>query len=102
MEGRGQGILRRRAPLRGRAAEAHRQPRERPRRGAQGQGKRDPRSLMAAAEQRASANGRSAVGERDSEREPASESASASEAQPTARYVAIITDGNGRWARERG
>jgi undecaprenyl diphosphate synthase len=55
---------------------------------------------MAAAEQRASANGRSAVGERDSERAPAGESAA--EAQPTARYVAIITDGNGRWARERG
>jgi undecaprenyl pyrophosphate synthase len=55
---------------------------------------------MAAAEQRASANGRSAVGERDSERELAAESGS--EAQPTARYVAIITDGNGRWAREHG
>jgi undecaprenyl diphosphate synthase len=55
---------------------------------------------MAAAEQRASANGRSAVGERDSEREPAGESSS--DAQPTARYVAIITDGNGRWAREHG
>jgi undecaprenyl diphosphate synthase len=55
---------------------------------------------MAAAEQRASANGRSAVGERDSERDPQDESAS--DAQPTARYVAIITDGNGRWARENG
>ncbi len=45
---------------------------ERPRRRAQGQGKRDPRSLMAAA------------------------------GPTTARYVAIITDGNGRWAREHG
>ncbi len=53
---------------------------------------------MAAAEQRASANGRSAAVERDS----APESEGGAEAPPTARYVAIITDGNGRWARERG
>jgi undecaprenyl diphosphate synthase len=51
---------------------------------------------MAAAEQRASASSRSAAPERESEGEPGSESL------PSARYVAIITDGNGRWAREHG
>ncbi|HEY1450827.1 MAG TPA: undecaprenyl diphosphate synthase family protein, partial [Solirubrobacteraceae bacterium] len=45
---------------------------------------------MAAAEQRASAGGFSAAPEPESE------------PLPTARYVAIITDGNGRWASERG
>ncbi len=73
----GRGRLRRRAPRRGRAAEAHRHSRRRPRWGAQGQGRGDPRSLMASEWH-------------------------APEEGPTARYVAIITDGNGRWARARG
>ena len=62
---------RRRAPRRGRAAEAHRRAHRRARDGAEGQGSRDPRGLMAS-------DGRAA------------------------RYVAIITDGNGRWAQQRG
>ena len=88
-EGRGRGLLRRRAPRRGRAAEAHRRAHRRARRRAQGQGRGDPRGLMGAAGQRSSAAA-----------DPRSDGAAAD--RPMARYVAIITDGNGRWARARG
>src|SRR5439155_1371789 len=84
--GRG-GILRRRAPRGGGAAEAHRQPRQRPRQRAQGQGKGDPRSLMVAGGERASAAGSPPVAEAPPDTQ-------------SARYVAIITDGNRRWAEE--
>src|SRR3954466_2581504 len=72
-QGRRRGRRRRRAPRRGRAAEAHRRPDRRARRPAQGQGSGDPRSVSAAG----------------------------GDGGATARYVAIITDGNGRWARSR-
>src|SRR4029079_17522943 len=69
---RGRGRRRRRETRRDRAAEAHRPACGRARRRAEGQGSRDPRGMS-------------------------DESA----AEP-ARYVAIITDGNGRWASARG
>ncbi len=71
---RGRRRRRRRAPRRGRAAEADRRAHRRARRAAQGQGSRDPRGLSAGMEADGGA----------------------------ARYVAIITDGNGRWAQARG
>ena len=70
----GRGQLRRRAPRRGRAAEAHRRQGRRARRRAEGQGRGDPRGLMP---------------------RPSAECCGP-------RYVAIITDGNGRWARAHG
>ncbi|HEY3864476.1 MAG TPA: polyprenyl diphosphate synthase [Solirubrobacteraceae bacterium] len=41
-------------------------------------------------------------GAKDDERGPGSESRSKDSQRPVARYVAIITDGNGRWAQARG
>src|SRR4029453_8767087 len=67
-EGGRRGRLRRRAPRRGRAAEAHGPEGHRARGDPQGQGRRDPRGVTPRG----------------------------------ASYVAIITDGNGRWATQRG
>ena len=83
LKAEGRGVLRRRAPRRGGAAEADRRAHRRARRRAEGQGRGDPRSLMGAAGERAPAKRAAEMG-----------------AGP--RYVAIITDGNGRWARARG
>src|SRR5207237_568769 len=67
----------------------HRRPRE----PAQGKGRGDPRGLMGAAGERASPAGPVSTGQTATDRGAASQGA---------RYVAIITDGNGRWARARG
>ena len=83
-EGRGRSVLRRRAPRGGRAAEAHRRAHRRPRRGSSRPRKR--RSSRSDGRRRAAATAL-ARGRRHAGR---------------ARYVAIITDGNGRWARAHG